>query len=175
LRWQAVSNSDPAASLRAAILGWLQEAQQLRAQVAAAVPPLGSHSDRFAEALLVARGCQDRIEQLLSEAESLRHTSRRWAWDLEATADDAYDAQVAANRQMGRSGEGDYRTGRERQAEINLSILTQLQAHRAARRFYDEVDELVERLRILHRGIDGTRQDLGNYLRHVQWERNMER
>lgn len=123
----------------------------------------------------MARGCQDRVEQILGEAESLRHMSRRWAWDLEATADDAYDAQVAANRQMGRGGEGDYRTGRERQAEINLSILTQLQAHRSARRFYDEVDELVERLRILHRGIDGTRQDLGNYLRHVQWEKSMER
>lgn len=140
------------------------------------MPPLGAHPDRFAEALLVARGCQDRVEQILSEAESLRHMSRRWAWDLEATADDAYDAQVAANRQTGRNGgEGDYRTGRERQAEIHLSIFRQLQEHRAGRRFYDEVDELVERLRLLHRGIDGTRQDLGNYLRHVQWEKNMER
>jgi hypothetical protein len=152
----------------------LTEAMELRQRAAAQLPPQHAAADRFAEALLTVRACQDRIESLLGEMESLRHQARRWAWDHEAAAEDAFDAQVQLQRRAGRQGD-DFRTGRERQAEINLLILPQLQTARGARRFSDEVDEIMERMRLLHRGLDGTRQDLGAYLRWLQWEKAMER
>jgi hypothetical protein len=154
--------------------GWLAEAESLRKMAKATLPAEGSAPGEYAQALLRIRAWQDRVEELLGQAESLRHASRRWSWDQEAAADDSFDAQVGSMKQMGQLG-GDFTTGRERQAQINLLILPQLTEARSARRFHDEVDELLDRMRIIHRGMDGARQDLSTFLRWLSWEKAMER
>jgi hypothetical protein len=149
--------------------GWLQEVTALRQQVAEIMPPAGSAPGDFAGVLMRARASQDRVEEILGMAVSLQHAARRWAWDHEAVAEDAFDQRSSQQRRTGR-GNGEWTTGRERQADINLLILPELQCARAARRFSSEIDELMERIRVIYRGLDATRQDLGSYLRYLQWE-----
>jgi hypothetical protein len=173
-RRQVTEQNDPAAAVRQEMQGWLQEVAALRQEVAASLPVRGSSPERFSEALLVVRAHQDRVEEILGNAVSLHHMARRWAWDHEASAEDAFDARSAQQRRSGR-GNGEWTTGRERQADINLQILPEIQRTRAARRFADEIDEVLERIKAAYRGLDATRQDLGTYLRYLQWESVHER
>jgi hypothetical protein len=161
-------------ALSAEMQRWLAEAQQLRTMVSRALPQRDAHASRFYEALHYVRAAQDRMEELLGNAITMRGGARRWARSYTDAAEDAFDARSAALRSTGR-GQGDYSTGRERQADVNLQILGSLQTARAAQRMFDEAEEILERLRLAHRGIDTVRQDLNAMLRYLNWDTHMER
>lgn len=164
---------DPAAAVRAQALAWLEEAGRLRQQVVANWPVPRSAPQDYAEFLLQVRAVQDRVEELVGSSLSLRHMSRRWAIDHEAGADDAWAARSAQDRRSGAARE--FTSARERAADTDLAVLPQLQRARAAAKFRDEMEEIHGRLQVIYRGLDATRQDLGNFLRAQSWEKAMER
>lgn len=159
--------------LCAAAGAWLAEVAVLRAQVSAAVPPYGSAPERFSEALLTVRAIQDRVEELQRLAASWAATARAWATEAADAEEDAFDRECAVQKRMGRRDE--YASSRERQAQVSPKIMEYKRQTRSARRLRDDLAAILESVKSAYQGIDSTRYDLGAVLRHLEWEKSMER
>lgn len=159
---------------RAGLQQWAYQVIALRRQVADAFPPAGAPAGRVYEALVTTRAALDQTEEILRNAVGYRGGVRRWAQDAEFEEADEFDRRSAAQRRSGREA-GNYTTGREREADIRLQMLPQVRENRARTRLRDECEELLEAIRIAHRGIDGARQDLVAVLRYLQFESHLER
>jgi len=171
----AEPQDDPAAAVRAQLAGWLDEVLGLRRQVRRACPARGSAPPLFHDAMLEARGCQDRVEEILGEAQALCGSARRAAEAAREQAEDSFDEASAALRRQAVRRDADYTTGREREADVNLQIRPQRARQRSLARIRDECDEAVTRIRDAYFGINGTRQDLGRSLGYFAWESTLDR
>lgn len=170
-----VQDTEAAAQqVREQLGAWVAQVIALRRQVTDAFPAAGSPPGMFYTALLATRAAMDQTEEILRSATSYSRASRRWAQDAEFAEADEFDRRSAQARRAGR-GVGDYTTGRERQADVNLQMLPTTRENRAKQRIRDECDEFLETIRITYRGMDSTRQDIATALRYFQWESNLER
>ena len=160
------------------LLDWAQaataEALALRAQVSARFPAHGAPVPSYIEALHYTRAAQDRVEELLGHAGTVCSWARRWHVSAAEDEAAAYDRAVAAMRRTGRDA-GEYRSARERQADVGPRILQEHNRTRSAKALLDDLEAVRERIRTAHGGINGTRQDLSTLLRSVQWESSIDR
>lgn len=136
---------------------------------AAAAPP------EVLAVLLEVRGRLDRLESLLLESLRLRDGARQARTAAEAEAGEAWDQQAAAGSPALLSKAGDYTGPRERYAQYNIATLDQQRQSQRAARVAAAAEGAYEQLRVLHRGLDGLRQDLVTALRAVQFESSIER
>lgn len=125
--------------------------------------------------LLDVRRRLDRIEQILALATRARAHAKRQAATATAAADDDWDAAVTRLRNQPVRRGDEYSSARERAAEANLECLSARKNARSATDALSHADELLDVVRLLHKGLDGIRQDTLTTLRLVQFESHLER
>ncbi len=153
--------------------GYLHEAQALRALPEA--PSVDATLLELHAYLLDVRRRQDRAEELLRLAIRLRGAVRRRSAGVADTAGDAWDrAAVRLRAAPVQSGDG-FSSAKERAAEANLAVLDLRLAARTAATLVDLCDDAVEVIRIVYRGLDSVRFDVGQLLRTYLVESNLER
>lgn len=138
------------------------------------VPPRTAAPEEFRDALLRCRAQLDRLEELLGGAQALAGEVRRTAAEMEQAAELAWDT-VVDGIPPGHRLRQEYTSAKERQSYANLQALP---ARRRARQWAKAADlakDLAERIRLMHRGLDGTRQDLHRVLGHFTLERSLDR
>ncbi len=152
---------------------FLAEANQLRA--VDPLPDTQAPPHEVHAYLLDVRRRLDRLEEILALATRARAVAKRKATLATAKADEDWDSAVLTirNRPVRRGDE--YSSARERAAEANLECLLARRAARRATESLSHADELVDVLRLLHKGLDGVRQDTLTTLRLVQFESHLER
>ncbi len=163
---------DPAEKQAAADV-YLREARALRAVDPlpdAQAPPHEVHGY-----LLDVRRRLDRLEQILALATRARALAKRTATEALTTADEAWDEACMKIRTNPVRRGDEYSSARERAAEANLACLSTSRAARRAAESLAHADELLDVLRLLHKGLDGVRQDTLTTLRLVQFESHLER
>ena len=137
------------------------------------LPPLpGVHAapSELVEYLLDVRRRQDRVEELLGR--SMRHkvATQRTLDEAKTAAEEEWDRVAVANKNA-----NDYTSAKERAAEANLATLDLRRQVRKAEDALAVANELVEQLRLAHRGLDSTRQDIHTILRALSFESSLER
>jgi hypothetical protein len=153
----------------------LADLLDLRREIGEAAPAADAAPPQIADALTVVRGLLDRMEEIYSRLTGMHGSARRSARQLSQALDDAADPVYCRLRDEAARRGGNYSTGRERAADVNLETLEQRRAHRQAEILEDVSGEILERARLAYRGADGARQDLNTRLRFLQWESNLER
>lgn len=148
------------------------ESHELRG--GATLPHPDAGPKELADALLDIRARLDRVEYLLQHAMRIRNAARHRATALRQIADDAWDKAITAQRNTPVRRD-DYATGKERHAEANLAVMTDLRAARDAEAVHASCADSVELLRLHHRGLADMRQDVLALLRVFQFESNLER
>lgn len=162
--------------------GWLAEVARLRALtvpdadgelIRHQVPQMGDGPEKFAEALLVARACLDRVEEILSAATAMASGARIAAREKAEAADDELDKVIDRRSKRAR----DFEAARERIAAARLDneVFPKIAEARSAQKVADMAASIEARVRLAHRGLDGMRQDLAAALRHVSWESSLDR
>lgn len=149
------------------------EVKDLRGR--AEMPPATAPPQEVLDTLLVVRGCLDRIEGILSELVQLRSYFQRNLQAEKDAADEAWDTSNAQARRAAAGRAPDYLGAKERYADANLETLEHRRQVRRAEDLFSLADNAVEVVRISHRGLDGTRQDLVTWLRTLQFESSLER
>lgn len=136
-------------------------------------PPSGSAPDAVHLALVDARARLDQLEELLGQAMDARHASAMEATRLEQAAQDAWDEVADSSRKQGLRAE--FEGAQERYATWRLKTRPQHLAARNARAMADIAAACEAKVRMLYRGLDGTRQDLHKRLSALAFENNLER
>lgn len=147
------------------------EAQQLRQ-----LPELpGGYATpgQLMEYLLDVRRRQDRIEELLRIAIRAKAIAERRHTAAQADADEAWDKAAMERRNI--PVQMEYVSAKERAAAVNLDTLAQRRQARQLANLVHECAEVVDILRLTHRGIDSVRQDVLTILRALQFESHLER
>lgn len=148
--------------------GWLAEVAKLRA---VKVPEPGAPPPEIYEALLKVRGSLDRVEEILSQAMTVRSGAELSAREAADKAGDELDKRIKVRAARARDFEG----ARERLAEANLDALPARQAARSAQKLADMAASIEARIRLAHRGLDSLRNDLNTALRYLPWEDSLSR
>lgn len=117
----------------------------------------------------------DRVEAILARTIRIRGMAKRNLAMAQATADDAFDRVIDANRSAVTSRGNEYSSARERAAEANLATLDLIHRARHAAASASICDDAVEVVRLSWRGLDGLRQDLQTIMRSMAFESNLER
>lgn len=125
--------------------------------------------------LLDVRRRLDRVEQILAVTTRARAAVKRVAVDTAAAAEDAWDTAILKVRNNPVRRGDEYSSARERAAEANLECLSARRAARRATESLSHAEELLDVVRLLHKGLDGVRQDTLTTLRLVQFESHLER
>lgn len=115
-------------------------------------------------ALLDVRARLDRIEEILSNFIRLRGATVRQAVAARHAAGDAWDAHAVAARR------GDYEGAKERYAQWSVATLDEQRSARQAEKQQSVLDEAVEIVRLVYKGLDATRYDLHVLLRSISIE-----
>lgn len=160
------------AEYEAFLSGWMEEARSLRHRVSLAVPPSGSTAQMVMDALLITRGCLDRMDSILTEAVAHRGHSQRQADSYSEIAGDAWDT-VAVNTKA--TTGADFMGPRERYSRFNLAVIEYRRRERQAGAMLSRARQAEEMLKIIHRGMSDTRSDLLGILRGLQFESHLER
>lgn len=154
----------------------VQEAARLRVlepESAAYTGPDGSPDPRLLIVSLSAvRARLDRIEAILAVLIRAKARAGRAAKVARYTADDAWNEASVAGR-TGRRQE--YVGAKEHYADIGLATLSEQRQARAAERLSDYAAECLDVVRLIHRGLDSSRQDLNVIMRTLAFESYLER
>lgn len=155
------------------VLGeYVSEASELR--FAAGSLALGSNVEEMMASLIAARQRLDRVEELLVRVLRVRDRARRGSVAAEAEANDQWDQALHQLNSRPRGLRGEYEGPRERYADANLAVLDFKRQARDAASLVSLAEEGYEALRIMHRGLDGLRQDLVTILRAQQFVNHLE-
>jgi hypothetical protein len=121
--------------------------------------------------LVLARHVTDQIEMALVKALTLR---RQAETELAIARAETEEAEIAAASAI-RKDAGLYATAKEKTVEFSRRTLTERRAERIAKETYDQACHVVEVLRLLHKGVDQTRQDVATQLRAITLTTSLER
>lgn len=158
--------------VRAYIDSWTAKAIELRQfKVPLATAPVHDVS----EALLTVRGKLDGMEELYSNAVAMRGTVRRGEAAARDKVSDAWDGEYERRKTTGRFHTEDFRSGREKEAEINLAIRTVRTDAREMRELLDAVTECAERIRIKYFALRDIREELLQRGRAAAFESHLDR
>lgn len=152
---------------------YIEEAQQLRA--VDTMPGTQAPPHQIHDYLLDVRRRLDRVEHILALATRARAVAKRTASQAAAAAEEAWDDAILKIRNNPVRRGDEYSSARERAAEANLACLSERRTAKAAADSLTYADELVDIVRLIHRGLDGVRQDTLALLRLVQFESHLER
>ena len=157
--------------LLAALDKMVLEVEDLRSGTAL----LATHSSpQFVlEALLDCRQRLDRVEELFRRCLRIRGHLRRVAAISAASCADAWDKAAADSRTAGARDE--YSSAKERAAVANLAVLDLRRTERLDSGALSRAEEVVEVVRVAHRGLADFRQDLLAVLRAQQFESTLDR
>ncbi len=153
---------------------FITEVQLLRAELPP-MPQVDAPPSDVHEFLLNVRRRLDRVEHLYSSAIRIRGRAHEAATAAGHEAQDDWDNAILRIRAAPVRRNDEYSSAKERSAEANLATMTTQRSHRAALALARTCDTAVDVLRLLHRGLDGVRQDALAILRHVQFESHLER
>lgn len=158
------------------IRGWLQEAVDLRGNLGMDAYDDLSNPYQVVEQLSRVRATLDRIEELLvlatrakaslTRAHRTTKDEQQLAWDQHVTSQSALKRPVLTQ---------EYVTGKEKFAEANLATLELQRAERKSLEVLSFAEEALDVIRIIHRGLEGIRQDLLAQIRAIQVESQLER
>lgn len=158
--------------IRAYMDDWIRRSIEMRTLV---VPGPTAPPPEVQQALIEARGRLDVLEELLSQAISLRGSTRRAEAACKDAVSDAWDAEYDRRKQAGTFRNDDYKSGREKEAEINLVIREVRLEHREMRDLLDALNECVDRLWLKFNGLRAVREELLQRMRTVIRESDTDR
>jgi hypothetical protein len=159
---------DRIAGIQALVQPWLAEVAELRA---VEVPGVSAQPPEVHKALVEARGGLDRVEEILAMSMVLRSGAEARAKDLTETADEELDKAIVARSKRARDFEG----ARERLAMASLDTLSERRAARTAVKAADLAVSIEKRVRLHYYGLVKLRDELADRLRHISWERSLDR
>jgi hypothetical protein len=142
--------------IRTYIDTWTAKSIELRQIV---VPDASAHVHTVHAALVQARGKLDALEELVSQAIALKGTTSRGERAARDAVDDAWDAEYHRRRQAGRFSE-DYKSAKEKDAEINLAIREVRLNHREMTEVLSDVTECLDRLKLKYFAMRDIREEL---------------
>lgn len=155
------------------IRGLLAEALDLHRLASDGMPSAEAPAQSIYETLIRVRGYIDRLSEVYGRAIAMEGSARRAARRDADVASDTFDESSVAQRRAGRREE--WTTGRERQADISLTMLQQTRELRAAQRLADECKEARDRIKLIYDNMEGQRRDLHAGLGHHKWESHLDR
>jgi hypothetical protein len=150
------------------------EAQNLRAALPE-MPDTHASPHEVHDYLLDVRRRLDRVEHLFAVCIRVHARTKRSAAQITAELDDAWDEAILKVRTAPVRRGDEYSSAKERAAEANLVTLAARRAARTAAENVLRADEALAVLRLLHRGLDGVRQDALTILRALVFESHLER
>lgn len=160
---------DPTAAVLGQCQAWLSEARELRA---VPNPSVAATLDPLHQALVTARGNQDRLEEILLRAIALKAATAVRAKELEEAAEDAWEDQANKDRRTMRR---DFEGAKERYAYWSIAIREQRGRARLARKAADIADSTETSISKLYYGLDKARLDLHKRMSAVlSWQSNLE-
>lgn len=137
-------------------------------------PHAGAAPTEVQEALLDTRQRLDRVEEILSQVIGYRGAARRRLTEATASADEVWDRASVTTRGNTTLTGRDFTGPRERYADANLATLESRRAQRIVAEMSSRVDDAHDQIRLMHRGLDGVRQDLIVLLRSAQFLSSLE-
>ncbi len=150
------------------------QARTLRAE--APTPPIDGGPSDVLPSLLDVRQRLDRVEELLRHAMTIRAHYEAAQASATNTASDAFDTAITPRQAGTTSYAGaEYTSAKERQAAANLATLGEARRARQAADDYRNAHLIVEQLRLMHRGLEGVRQDHLTVIRALQFETVLDR
>lgn len=164
--------STAAAEMSAALQALVVEACTLREDVT--LPAAGADVAMLLNGLRATRERLDRVEELLVRAMRLRGQLERHAWSVTADADEQWARAVRHIVTAPLTRGPEFQGPRERYAEADLATLEVRRSARAAESLLAEATDVREVLKVLHRGLDGVRQDHVTALRATQFALSLE-
>lgn len=142
--------TDPLGFAQSCGNAWLAEARQLRS---VEVPSRNAHPESFFQAMVEARGNQDRLEEIYTSALALWGGYRRRADELAQAADEAWNRAADQAMRSGARRGHEYEGPRERYATFELAILKERRDARTWERAADLAKDTVDRLKIMYQGL----------------------
>jgi len=136
---------------------WVRRSIELRPLV---VPGPTAPPQDVQAALIQARGRLDVLEELISQAISLRGSTRRAEAACKDKVSDAWDAEYERRKHAGTFRNDDYKSGREKEAEINLAIREVRLEYREMRDLLESLNEVTDRLWLKFNGMRAVREEL---------------
>ena len=166
----------PLSQMESRILGWVEEAVEVRHGVWG--DPEGRLRDSDPDSPLGALGLlqrvrrrSDRIDELLATATRARARARRAKDEAAFTADVAL--MTATSERAGRRVA--YEAGREREADAKLSSMEERRLAHQASRLVDVTQEAYDVISQIHWQLEALRKDLRSTLHALQFESTLER
>jgi hypothetical protein len=123
------------------------------------------------ELLVACRHTTDQFEIALVKALALRRQAES---ELALAKAEVEEAEVSSSGEI-RKESGMYASAKEKTVEFSLRTLEQRREQRKATEHYQQACYVVETLRLLHKGVDTTRQDIGTRLRAITLTTSLER
>lgn len=151
----------------------ISEARSLR--FSGSLPPLESSPSEVLSCLQEARQKLDRVDELLMKVTRIKARSQRAKSVADALSEEAWDMSNQKQRSSGVQRGGDFLGPRERYADANLATLNERRAAREASDLVSLASEAYDCVWIVHRGLDGLRQDILSMLRTLSFESTLER
>lgn len=159
-------------AVRAYMDSWTEQSIILRQfEVPLATAPPADVLERLVE----VRGKLDGLEEIYSQAIALRGTVRRGDNAAKDKERDAWDEEYQRRKQAGRFHDSDYKSGREKEAEINLAIRPVRLSSREIRDLLDAMNEVLDRLRVKYFALRDIREELLQRGRAVTFESHLDR
>lgn len=124
-------------------------------------------------ALIDARARLDQLETVLAQAMDLKQESVMEAVQREQIAQDAWDETADKARKLGYRDQ--YEGAQEKYATWRLQTREQWKAARYARQVADVATACEAKVRMYHRGLDNSRQDLHKRLSALAFEHSLDR
>lgn len=150
----------------------VKEALKLRFE--ADVLHAGAGQEEILQELIAVRQRLNRLEGIFDEVLLTRADLYSRYNEAQVISRDAWEAQVTKTRKSTSAWGNDYSTGREREAEINLTILTQRRTEASSEKIAIYADERFKLIRNSYYGLDGYRKEilarLQSFRSETAWE-----
>ena len=143
----------------------------LRLQLMEKANSTGDDPQSIHELLISCRHTTDQFEIALVKALTLRGQAE---CELALAKAEVEEAEVSAANEV-RKDAGMYASAKEKNVEFSLRTLTQRREERKAIEHYQQACYVVETIRLLHKGVDTTRQDVSTRLRAITLTTSLER
>ena len=131
----------------------------------------GDDPQSIHELLVACRHTTDQFEIALVKALALRRQAES---ELALAQAEVEEAEVSSANEV-RKDTGLYASAKEKTVEFSLRTLEQRREQRKAQEHYRQACYVVDTLRLLHKGVDTTRQDVSTRLRAITLTTSLER
>jgi hypothetical protein len=148
----------------------IEQAVKLRA--GCSLPAVDAGPQEVHQSLLTVRSALDRVDEIFRQVILLRGKTRRAKVDADLTLDVSW-AETSSRQRA--KGIPEYSSARERQSDVDLSVLEQRRAATAARHSLEKAQDAFDVVKLERDALDGIRRDHHSILAAMRSESSLER